>query len=98
MLYEVITGLCPDAPFAHTKAVRIIDAVTIQHPEFRFSRNWDSMDIVPNAGTIIAYDGETPVTTPCDDCVLIMPAPERYQQPGMTAVRLGRRQNGSGSA
>ena len=91
-------GLCVDAPFPDVKAVRIVDAVTIRHPEFRFTRDWESMDSVPHAGTVIAYDGDTPVTTPCDDCVLVMPAPERYRLPGMTAVRLGRREDGSGAS
>jgi len=94
----VCPGLCPDAPFAEVKAVRIVDAVTIRRPDFRFTREWDSMDAVPHAGTVIAHDGETPITTPCDDCVLVMPAPERYRLPGMTAVRLGRWEDGDGCA
>ena len=46
------------------------------------------LEVIPEAGSIIAYDGETPVTTPYDDCVLIMPS--RRLNPGASAVRLGR--------
>lgn len=89
-------GLCPTAPFQHPKVVRIIEAVTIRSDCFRFTQEWDSMQTIPQAGTVIATDGGTPVLTPCDDCVLVMPAPERYRLPGMTAVRLGQWQPAQG--
>ena len=44
--------------------------------------------MIPDAGTVIGYDDETPVVTPYDDCVLIMPS--RQLDKGATAVRLGR--------
>lgn len=37
---------------------------------------------------MIAHDGDEPVTTPYDDCILIMPS--RRLAVGQTAVRLGR--------
>jgi hypothetical protein len=37
---------------------------------------------------VIAHDGSKPVTTPYDDCALIMPS--RRTAAGQTAVRLGR--------
>jgi len=43
---------------------------------------------VPKAGTLLARDGSVEVTTPYDDCVLIMPT--RRPKKGETAVRLGR--------
>ena len=88
-----MTGVCPDlspsAPFATAKVVRIVEAVTIRSDTFHFTQEWESMQTVPHAGTVIALDGDIPVATPCDNCVLVMPAPLRYQLPGMTAVRLG---------
>ena len=90
-----LTGVCPGlAPLSPTseklRVTRITDAVTIHSNEFRFTENWESMQIISQVGTIIAYDGSEPVITPYADCVLVMPAPERYRLPGMTAVRLGR--------
>ena len=91
-----LTGVCPGlAPLSSTEApqitVRITDAVTIRTDGFRFTEALDSMQVVPQAGTVIALDGGAEVRTPYDDCVIVMPAPDRYIQPGMTAVRLGRR-------
>jgi predicted deacylase len=90
-----VTGVCPGmsplpADALPPRVVTITDAITIHSTGFRFVREWSSMQIVPHAGTLIAYDGSTPVLTEYDRCVLVMPAPERYRLPGMTAVRLGR--------
>ena len=46
------------------------------------------LDVIAKEGTVIAYDGERPVTTPYDNCVLIMPSKRLTR--GLTAVRLGR--------
>ena len=91
-----VTGVCPrSAPRLPSESpqitVRITDAVTIHGQDFRFVHPLDSMQVIPEAGTLIALDGETEVRTPYDDCVVVMPAPARYIQPGMTAVRLGQR-------
>jgi predicted deacylase len=70
---------------------RVIDVsgpVTIQHSEFRFVAEYQGMEIIPAAGTVIGYDGDRPVVTPYDECVLIMPS--RRLQKGQTAVRFGR--------
>jgi len=45
-------------------------------------------EIIAKAGTILGHDDGEPVTTPYDDCVLIMPT--KRLKPGQTAVRLGR--------
>jgi hypothetical protein len=62
--------------------------MTVQAGPFRFARNIKGLDVISKAGTLIAYDGATPITTPYDDCVLIMPS-QRLSR-GLTAVRLGR--------
>lgn len=72
-------------------AQRVIDVsgpVTIQHSEFRFVAEYQGMEVIPAAGTVIGYDGDQPVCTPYDECVLIMPS--RRLQKGQTAVRFGR--------
>jgi predicted deacylase len=90
-----VTGVCPGlaplpAAAAKPQVTCITDAVTIQSTAFRFAEAWDSMQVIAQAGTLIALDGQTPITSPYDQCVIVMPAPERYQLPGMTAMRLGR--------
>ena len=68
--------------------IRVTEAVTIASPEFRFNSPFEGMEVIPNAGTVIANDGERDVATPYDNCVLIMPS--RRMVVGQTAVRFGR--------
>lgn len=68
--------------------VEVTGPVTIASDAFRFVETFNGLEVIPKAGTVIAYDGDTPVTTPYDDCVLIMPS--RRLNPGASAVRLGR--------
>ena len=62
--------------------------VTIASRDFHFVRDFEGLEVIPRRGTVIARDGEREVTTPFDQCVLVMPA--RNVSPGLTAVRLGR--------
>jgi predicted deacylase len=71
--------------------VRVTEPVTITSPEFRFLQEFEGMEVIAKAGTAIAMDGDRPVTTPYDDCTLVMPS--RRQLVGQTAVRFGRFEN-----
>jgi hypothetical protein len=51
-------------------------------------RRFRGLEVIAKAGTLLAEDGERPVRTPYDDCVLVMPS--RRLVTGLTAVRLGR--------
>jgi predicted deacylase len=68
--------------------VEVTQAVTIATDRFRFERVYRGFDVVAEAGTVIGMDGDTPIRTPYDDCVMVMPA--RNPTKGLTAVRLGR--------
>jgi predicted deacylase len=70
------------------RVVEVTEAVTVAAGRFRFTREFRGLEVIPQAGTVIAYDGTMPVRTPYDRCVLIMPS--RRLAPGFTAVRLGR--------
>ena len=74
---------------APQRLVRVTEAVVARTPGFRFARAFSGMEVVPNAGDVIAYDGEEPVRAPYDNCVLVMPVPNNIKT-GLTAVRLGR--------
>lgn len=74
-----------DAPL---RRVQVTEAVTALGEDFRFVDDFQGLEIVPQAGTVIALDGGKEIVTPHDDCILIMPA--RHLKPGQTAVRLGR--------
>jgi hypothetical protein len=46
--------------------------------------------VIARAGTVIGWNEAEPVTTPYDDCVLVMPS-TRQAQAGVTVVRFARR-------
>ena len=70
------------------QVIQVTDAMTVKSGPFRFSHTVRGLDVIPKAGTVIAYDGDQPVKTPYDNCVLIMPSKRLTR--GLTAVRLGR--------
>jgi predicted deacylase len=80
--------LAPSAPVPPQRIIEVTDAVTVATDRFKFVAPYRGLETIPKAGTVIAHDGNAPVTTPYDDCVLIMPS--RRLVPGQTAVRLGR--------
>lgn len=78
----------PSADPAPPRLVEVTQTVTVENDHFRFVREFQGMDIIPHRGTLYAEDGDRPLVTPYDDCVLIMPT--RLPLAGHTAVRLGR--------
>lgn len=76
-------------PPGQQRLIRVTDAVVASSPAFRFARTFSGLDVVERAGDVIAWDGETPVRAPYDNCVLVMPVPNNVKT-GLTAVRLGR--------
>jgi predicted deacylase len=75
-----------DAP--DQKFIEVAEPVTIETDAFRFAENYIGLEVIAKTGTVIGYDGDKEVTTPFDDCVLIMPS--RRLKKGESAVRLGR--------
>lgn len=78
----------PLAAPAPPRRIEVTEAVTVASRDFRFTRPFESLEVVPEAGTIIARDAGAAVVTPYPHCVLVMPS--RRLVPGQTAVRLGR--------
>ena len=81
----------PHLPEAAPPAQRFIEVtgpVTIETDGFKFAEDYRGMEVIAKAGTLIGHDGDKPVTTPYDDCVLIMPS--RRLRKGESAVRFGR--------
>lgn len=70
------------------RIIEVTDAITIRSDRFNFAADYRGLEVIPRRGTEIARDGDKPVRTPYDDCVLIMPS--RRLAKGQTAVRLGR--------
>jgi hypothetical protein len=100
--FLAVTGTCDDAyvkprlritPPAVQRVVRVTEPVVAKSMAFRFAKPYRGLEVIPKAGTPIAYDedatGETVWRTPYDDCVLVMPS-LRHLKAGTTMVRLGR--------
>lgn len=75
-------------PLPLQRLIDVTEAVTVASDDFHLVGSFAGMQIIEQAGTVIAMDGTRPVTTPYDHCVLIMPT-ERASR-GQTAVRFGR--------
>jgi len=76
-------------PPAVQRLVRVTEAIVVKSAGFRFAKQWKGLEVAPQAGTPVAYDGDTVWRTPYDDCVMVMPG-SAHLKPGNTAVRLGR--------
>ena len=66
----------------------ISTVVTVKTAEFHWFRSLRGLELIADAGTLIAMDGEVEVRTPHADAVMVMPVPN--PKPGQTAVRIGR--------
>ena len=75
-------------PLTPQRTIDVTAAVTVESDDFRFLEDYRGLETVAHAGTPIARDDRRTVTTPYDDCVIIMPT--RRIRRGQTAVRLGR--------
>ena len=84
-LVDVFFDAAPPPP---QKVIEVTTTVTIQSDDFAFTLPVQGLQTIPTSGTTYAIDGGTPIRTPHDDCVLIMPT--RRPKRGETAVRLGR--------
>ena len=69
------------------RVVDISTVVTHTNPTFRWIRPIVGLEVIADAGTLIAMDGEHDVRTPHADAVLVMPVP--HPKVGQTAVRIG---------
>ena len=76
----------PDAPAQ--SAVHVTHRIVAKSFDVRFAAPYKGLEVIPAEGTVIAYDGGEKVTTPYDNCVLIMPSLAQLK-PGVTVVRLG---------
>ncbi|MFT3778261.1 MAG: succinylglutamate desuccinylase/aspartoacylase family protein [Ottowia sp.] len=82
----------PDAPCQWALAVE--GAAVARSERFAFTGPFTGLEMFPQAGTVIGHhdgpgQGEA-VTTPYDDCVLVMPS-VRQARKGVTVVRFARR-------
>jgi predicted deacylase len=70
------------------KVIRVTEPVVASGTDFRFAGEYTGLETFADAGTVIGWDGGTPVRTPYPNCVLVMPS-LRQLRAGVTVVRLG---------
>jgi len=72
------------------RVVQVTHAVATKRGNFISARRFEGQEVIAKAGTVLGHDDGEPVTTPYDDCVLVMPSINRPLRAGVTVVRLGR--------
>ena len=77
------------APPAVQKLIRVTEPVVAKSMEFKFPYLFKGLEVIKQAGTVIATDGDRTWKTPYDDCVMVMPS-LAHLKPGTTVLRLGR--------
>jgi predicted deacylase len=71
------------------RIIHVTEPVVARSADFRFAEPYTGLEVIPEAGTIVAWREGEPVRTPYANCVLVMPS-TRHVRPGVTAVRFGR--------
>ncbi len=71
-------------------ALEVTGPVVARSEKFRFTEPFKGLECISKAGTVIGDNDGEPVTTPYDDCVLVMPS-VRQARAGVTVVRFARR-------
>lgn len=79
--------LLPDA--VSPAPLAVTHRVVARSLAFEFAHDYRGGEMIRRAGTLVATDGALAVTTPYDDCVLVMPS-VRQLRPGVTTARFGR--------
>ena len=77
------------APPAVQRVVRVTEPVVAKSKDLKFPRAFKGLEVIAQAGTLVASDGDTTWRTPYDECVLVMPSLV-HVRPGATVLRLGR--------
>ena len=78
------------------RVVDITTVVTHTGTAFRWVRPVGGLEVIAEADTLIAMDGEREIRTPHADAVMVMPVP--HPKVGQTAVRIGRFRGGEDRA
>jgi len=68
--------------------VEVSGPYTVQSDNFKYASTYHGMEVVEKAGTVYGHDGDTPVATPYDNCVMVMPSLNIKK--GESSVRYGR--------
>ena len=71
-------------------ALQVTGPVVAKNERFTFTEAFTGLEVIARAGTVIGDNDGEPVTTPYEDCVLVMPS-TRQARAGVSVVRFARR-------
>jgi predicted deacylase len=77
-------------PPSSQRVVEVTHAIATRRGNYKPVRAFEGQEVIAAAGTVLGHDDGEPVTTPYDNCVLVMPSSNRPLRAGVTVVRLGR--------
>jgi len=89
--FDLIDGAPDQGAAIAGPVISITDVITPLSPDFHFIRDFGGLEIIAQPGTPFARDHGKVLTTPYENCVLVMPV--KRIAIGQTAVRLGRMQD-----
>jgi len=69
--------------------LEVTSPVVARSMDFSFVEDFRGLEVIEKAGTVIGHDGDTPIVTPHDNCVLVQPS-LRHLGVGVTLVRLAK--------
>jgi succinylglutamate desuccinylase len=90
---ETLAQLLPgwrQADAAQQWALDVTGPVVCKSENFRFDQPYQGLEMIAQAGTVIGWNESEAVTTPYDNCVLVMPS-TRQAKAGVTVVRFAHR-------
>jgi predicted deacylase len=71
------------------QVIQVTEAVTAKTKSFQWLGEYQGLEVIEQAGTTLAQDGDHTIKTPYDRCVLVMPTRARFNV-GNTMLRFGR--------
>lgn len=71
------------------RVLQVTEAIVAPSMDVSFARDWEGLETVARAGEVIGWADGRPITTPYDNCTLIMPS-LRQLRPGVTVVRFAK--------
>jgi hypothetical protein len=80
--------LQPDA--SEQWALTVTGPVVAKSSRFQFANAYQGLEVIAKRGSVIGWNDGDPVTTPYDDCVLVMPSTAQADT-GVTVVRFAQR-------
>ncbi|MDY7578202.1 M14 family metallopeptidase [Herbaspirillum sp. RTI4] len=74
---------------AAQRLLQVTQPIVADTMDFTFAQDFRGLELIGQAGTVIARDGAREIVTPYDNCVIVQPS-LRHLGPGVTVMRLAR--------